>query len=94
MSHARCHILRHLETEHLGGLDNNTLDKISVTGDHIEEDANDDEGLTFGALEQDASDVTPVYVGAPWRNIIVPINDTLTAFGSHKKKDGPMKRRN
>ena len=46
------------------GLDNNTLDKTSVTtGEHIEDHENDDEGLTFGDFEQDdAIDVAPVYV--------------------------------
>ena len=60
------------------GLDNNTIDKTSVAGEHAEDNANDDKGLTtFGDFEQDADDVAPVYVGVPQRNII-PINDTLT----------------
>ena len=44
-------------------LDNNKLDKTSVTGEHVQNHANDDEGLTIGDFEQDAimhEEVDPV----------------------------------
>ena len=41
------------------GLDNSTLDKTSVTGDHVQDHSNDDECLTFGDFQQDAHDVAP-----------------------------------
>ena len=59
-------------------LDNNTLDKTSVTGCDVEDHANDDDGLTFDDYEEDPNDVVPVYIGVPQRNI-VPVNNTLMA---------------
>ena len=60
------------------GLDNNTLNKTSVTGDDVDDHTNDDEGLAFGDFEQDANVVACVYLGVHQRNI-VPTNDTLLA---------------